>query len=139
MKELNIFFVLLLILSSCSNDENSPKVSEESFLPMHIGNYWKLNEENFTKIVDTLRIQGDLYYKFYSLTGGDAVGTEYLRIDDDQNLIGTYPDNPEFKYTDAKFSADPGSTFWTIDDQSVNDFKVTVTEKNKSSRAFEFY
>lgn len=138
MKKLNFLFVLLVILFSCSNDDDSPKVSEESFLPMHIGNYWKLNDENFTEIVDTVRIQGDLYYEFYSLTGGDGVGTKYLRIDDQQNLIGTYPDNPEFTYIDAKFSADLGSTFWTIGDQSINDFKVNVIEKEKSSRAYEF-
>lgn len=130
----------LIILSSCSKSDDNSAVNfdNNSFLPMSIGNYWKNNEENFTKITDTVRIQGDLYYKFYSLIGGDGIGIQYLRIDENLNLIESYPDYPDSKYIHAKFNAPLGSTFWTIDDQSVNDFKATVIEKEESSRAFEF-
>ncbi|WP_405569322.1 hypothetical protein [Winogradskyella sp. Asnod2-B02-A] len=136
MEKLN--FIFLIILFSCSNDDDTSLNSEESFLPMHIGNYWKVDEENFTEIVDTVRIQENLYYKFHSLINGDAFGIQYLRIDDSQNLIESFPNNPNFKYIHAKFNAQLGSTFWTINDQSVNDFKATVIEKENSSRSFEF-
>jgi hypothetical protein len=130
---------VLIFLSSCSKpDNNISNPANDSFLPMSIGNYWKNNDENYTKITDTLRIQGDLYYKFNSLIGGDAISIAYLRIDENLNLIESYPDNPDFKYIHAKFNAQLGSTFWTIDNQSVNDFKATMIEKEESSRAFEF-
>lgn len=133
---LGIFIFLLNCFEPYDNNIANP--SNDSFLPMTIGNYWKNNEENFTKIIDTLRIQGDLYYKFYSLIGGDGINTQYLRIDDNLNLIETYPDNPDSKYIHAKFNAQLGSTFWTMDNQSVNDFKAKMIEKEESSRAFEF-
>ncbi|MCK0124477.1 hypothetical protein MWU76_08690 [Gelidibacter sp. F2691] len=140
LKLISIGIFISLISCSDSNDSNTsnPIPSNDSFLPMSIGNYWKNNEENFTEIRDTLRIQGDLYYEFYSLIGGDGVSIEYLRIDENQNLIGSYPNNPDFKYIHAKFNEQLGSTFWTINDQSVNDFKTTVIEKEDSSIAFEF-
>lgn len=134
---------VLVIAISCNNNDEpiepiiNPDISEESFLPMHIGNYWKNNEQNFTEITDTLRIQGNLYYKFYSLIGGDGFGTRYLRIDDEQNLIERDPDYPDSKYIHAQFNAQLGSTFWTINDQSVNDFKTTVIEKEDATRTFE--
>ena len=134
-----------MVAFGCNNNDDpieetiiNPEISEESFLPMHIGNYWKNNEENFTEIMDTLRIQGDLYYKFYSLIGGDGFGTRYLRIDENQNLIERYPKYPDSEYLHAKFNAQLESTFWTRNDQSVNDFRVMVTEKHDATRTFEF-
>lgn len=110
----------------------------ESFLPMHIGNYWKNNDDNYTEIIDSLRIQGDLYFKFHSLIGGDGILIQYLRIDNDQNLISTHPDYPDSKSIQAKFNASLGSRFWTRNDQTVNDFRVTVIEKEDTLRTFEF-
>ena len=78
-------------------DEDLNGNNGESFLPMQIGNYWKNNDDNYTEILDTLRIQGDLYYKFYSLIGGDGILIQYLRIDNEQNLIRSHPDFPDSK------------------------------------------
>jgi hypothetical protein len=139
MKRIYIVFGLLMILFSCSNDNDWPIPQDESFLPMQIGNYWKIDDDNFTEITDTLRIQGEVYYKFYSLIGRDAIGIDYLRIDDEQNLVGSNPDYPNFRYTHAKFDASVGETFWTMGNQSINDFKVTLTEKNDNLRTFEHH
>ena len=119
-------------------DEDSSGNNGESFLPMHIGNYWKINEDNYTEIIDTLRIQGELYYKFYSLIGRDGILIQYLRIDNNQNLIRSHPDYPDHKSIQAKFNASLGSKFWTRNDQTVNDFRVTVIEKEDYLRTFEF-
>ncbi len=129
---------IFAITYGCSNDNKPTLNAEESFLPMQIGNYWKNDNHNYVKIVDTLTIQGNLYYKFYSITGGDAIGILYLRIDNEKNLVEAAPEYPDYKYLHAKFNADLGSTFWTINDQSVNDFKVTITKKETSLRTFEF-
>ena len=119
-------------------DEELNGNNGESFLPMHIGNYWKNNDENYTEILDTLRIQGDLYYKFYSLIGGDGILIQYLRIDNDQNLIRSHPDFPDSKSIQAKFNASLGSKFWTRNDQTSNDLRVTVIEKEDTLISFEF-
>jgi hypothetical protein len=148
-KKTNIILILIVSLTlGCSNEsvsnleesideERSSFNGEQSFLPMHIGNYWKNDKNNYVEIIDTLRIQGDLYYKFYRLMGGDSRYISYMRIDSNQNLIESFPDDPDFKYTHAKFDAQIGSTFWTLNDQSVNDLKVTVIVKDSSLRTFE--
>ena len=138
-KYLRIILIGILVLAiGCKEDDEPSYNNEESFLPMHIGNYWKNDEENFTEIIDTLRIEGNLYYKFYSLIGGDGISTQYLRIDENQQLIESYPNSPNDIFIHAKFSADKGSTFWTLNNQSVNDFKVTVLKKENTLRTFEF-
>lgn len=149
-KIINIIIISIVFLTiGCSNESDSPFEeeegtfnSEESFLPMHIGNYWKNDENNYIEIIDTLRIQGDLYYKFHQLIGGDMRGISYLRIDSNQNLIERFIDNSnnisDNIFTHAKFDAEIGSTFWTLNDQSVNDFKATVIIKDSTLRTFEF-
>lgn len=112
--------------------------SQNSFLPMAIGNIWKMGEQNYTKIQDTLRIGGKLYFKFYSLVGGDAVDVKYLRIDNNNQLLEAYLDQTEKIYTHARFNALPGEAFYTLGDKTENDYKVTVVEKTEKKMTFEF-
>ncbi|GAA3629340.1 hypothetical protein [Flavivirga jejuensis] len=135
---LGIFILLLSCNESDDTNISNPTPTSDSFLPMHIGNYWKYDEDNYTEITDTLRIEGDLYYKFYSLIGGDAVTFQYLRIDTNQNLIQGYPDNPDFKHIHAKFNTSLEDTFWTLNNKSVNDFKATLIEKDDNLRTYAF-
>jgi hypothetical protein len=111
---------------------------EDSFLPMNIGNYWRMNSENYIEIVDTIWIEGNLFYKFSSLTGGDAIGVQYLRIDDNNNLIEKYPTKLEWTYVHAKFNSEIGDKFYTLNDKTINDYEVMVKFKNNDTIKFEF-
>lgn len=136
--------VLFSFIGCDSDSEGDPKLADniqyfsDSFLPMEIGNYWKINEDNYIEIVDTIRIKGDLFYKFYSLTGGDASGTKYLRIDNENNLIEKSPVLPSWEYIHAKFNAPVGDKFYTLSDSSVNDYEVTLSFKDDTSVKFTF-
>ena len=109
-------------------------------MPMHIGNYWGTSnrEISYTEIQDTLRIDNKLYYKFFSLVGGDAFGVSYLRIDEQNRLIEAYPKYPNRIYVRADFDAKVGDVFYTLGDQTVNDYKVKVASKTDTEMSFDF-
>lgn len=109
-----------------------------SFLPMQIGNQWRIDSQNYTEIQDTVRMDGKLYYKFYSLIGGDAVSTVYLRIDENNQLMESWPDSTGKQYTRAKFNSKVGDSFFTLNDGTTNDYKVTVIEKTDKKITFSF-
>ncbi|KFF02037.1 hypothetical protein [Chryseobacterium luteum] len=138
MKKTILQLLLLpLIFAACktSHVNNDPA---QSFLPMQIGNYWKMDAQNYTEIQDTMRIDGKLYYKFYSMVGGDAVSTEYLRIDEKNQLMESWPEATGKEYTRAKFNSKVGDSFFTLNDHTTNDYKVTVVEKSDSKMTFSF-
>lgn len=140
-KKLPLIVLGILIISinlSCNKDEPLNLVSDQPYLPMQIGNYWKYDASNYTEIVDTIRIQGHLYYEFYTLTGGDSELTDYLRMDKDGNLIASSPQYPDLQILLAKFNAASGDTFWTRNDQTINDKKATVIEKDNMTMSFEY-
>src|SRR3982751_758253 len=87
------FILISLAILSCQKNKAQNKAAD-SFLPMQIGNLWYMNAQSYTEIKDTVRINKKLFYKFYSLVGGDAVSTVYLRIDEQNKLIEGYPDSP---------------------------------------------
>lgn len=141
MKTIQLFsFFILLIFSSCQPGVTTTKLSatDGSFMPMKIGNSWKMGAHSYTEIQDTLRIGNKLYYKFYSLVGGDATDVKYLRLDENNELLESYPDQPGKIYTHAKFNAKVNDEFYTLGDKSVNDYKVKVTEKTGNKMTFEF-
>ncbi|MFI5452203.1 hypothetical protein ACHMWN_08610 [Pedobacter sp. UC225_61] len=111
---------------------------EKSFLPMQVGNLWQINAQNFTQIQDTLSIGGNLYFKFHSLIGGDAVDTKYLRIDGAGQLLEAYPNDPGNTYLHACFNGKLGEEFFTLKDGSENDYKVRIIEKTPEKMTFEF-
>jgi hypothetical protein len=141
---------LTLSLIGCTKDKevdtnhtmiqsvDSIKFASDSFLPMNIGNYWLLNNENYTRITGTIRIDGNLFYEFYSLIGGDAIGVQYLRIDENNNLIEKSPNNSNWNYLHAKFNSNVGDTFYTLNDKSINDCLVSVIYKNTDTIKFAF-
>jgi hypothetical protein len=146
---LNRFLTLCIIaisISGCQkntigldNDlvkDGKPITASTSFYPMQIGNYWKINDQNYTEIVDTASIGGKVYYEFYSHIGGDAISIQYLRIDENQNLIESYPTNTTYNYTLAEFNAKVNDTFHTLSSGGVNDFMVTVLYKSATKMTF---
>ena len=71
-----IYFILFLVVffNSClkdttsSNEFNNPEINTSlGFLPMQIGNYWKTNDQNYTEITDTIRINGKKIINFIRL------------------------------------------------------------------------
>lgn len=105
---------------------------------MHIGNRWEMNEQNYTVIQDTLRINGELFYYFYSLIGGDGVLRQYLRIDEQSRLVERFPDDPATRVLHADFGAEVGDTFSTLSDDSRNDYTVEVIAKSDSAVTFNY-
>lgn len=58
---------ILAELVRVSEDTAATEYQGRTYLPMHVGNRWEINEQNYTVIQDTLRLGGGLFYKFYSL------------------------------------------------------------------------
>ena len=142
MKTVQLFFFFILItLSSCQPKLATKEIADvaDSFMPMQIGNFWKMAEHSYTEIQDTLRIDHKLYYKFYSLIGGDAVDVKYLRLDENNQLLEAYPGQPGKIYTHAKFNLKVNQEFYTLSDGSENDYKVKVSEKTPEKITFEFF
>lgn len=136
---LGIILCLLMLFSSCKKDGNQAD-DANSFLPMQVGNYWgTANRQNsYTEIQETVEINGKTYYKFYSLVGGDAISIVYLRIDEQNRLVESYPNYPSEIYVRADFNAKVGDVFYTLDDQTVNDYKVVVRSKTKNEMSFDY-
>lgn len=116
---------------------NSYQYTSDSFLPMAIGNYWKVDFNNYTEIKDTIRIDGALYYEFYSLIGGDAIQREYLRIDSENNLISGSP-RLSWSRVEAKFNSSAGDTFVMSSYDGVHHVKVTTISKSDDTIEFEY-
>jgi len=134
-----ILFILLMCPVACTkNDDADTNNISGSFYRMSIGNYWKINEANYTKIVDTVKIGSNLFYKFYSLIGGDGIAIEYLRIDEENNLIGGLPDDPQWKSLHAKFNSIVGDTFYRLNDPLLSDYRIVTTFKNNDTIKFEW-
>lgn len=139
LKKLSLIAYLLILLSSCK-DDNKPTPTVNSFLPMQVGNYWGTanRQGSYTEIQETVQINGKTYYKFFSLIGGDGLSTSYLRIDEKNRLVESYPNDPSRVYVRADFNAKVGDVFYTLNDQTVNDCKVVVASKNENEMSFNY-
>jgi hypothetical protein len=131
------FILISLFMLSCQTKKDQ-HLAADSFLPMQIGNLWYMNAQSYTEIQDTVRINKKLFYKFYSLVGGDASSTVYLRIDEHHKLIEGYLDSPLKTYTRADFSAKKGDKFFTTGEKDENDNEVTVVQKSDHEITFSF-
>lgn len=130
--------LLIVFISSCQNKTAKEIPASESFMPLQIGNRWDMGSQNYTEIQDTVRIDNQLYYKVYSLIGGDATDTKYLRVDEKNQLLEAFPDQPGKVYTHAKFDANVNDEFYTLGDKTENDYKVKLVDKTADKRTFEF-
>lgn len=140
MKKISAYLGLILFslsILSCQKRKHE-NAAADSFLPMQIGNLWYMNKMSYTEIKDTVRINKMLFYKFYSLVGGDASSTFYLRIDENNKLIESYPDDSTRTYTRADFNAKIGDKFFTTGEKDENDNEVTVVQKSDNEMTFSF-
>ena len=135
---LSLLLISLLLVTSCRKEkiEIEKTGPAESFLPMEIGNYWR-NKEAYIRILDTVRFDGRLYYKFLSVLSNDMLFQEYLRIDGQKQLWSGIPGNSGKEYLKARFNAKLGDTFYTLNDQSWNDYLVKLIEKSETRRVLE--
>ena len=136
-----ILFLICLIMGvyGCKKSvvvSRTPSV--DSFLPMQVGNLWYADKENFTEIQDSVLIGGKLFYKFYSLIGGDGVATSYMRIDERGRLVVGDPNNAAFSAIRADFNAKVGDKFFTIGNGTDTDNQVTVVAKSDTEITFSF-
>ena len=110
-----LLLITIFLLVSCEWKDthrsiNSYQYTSESFLPMAIGNYWRVTANNYTKIIDTIRIDGLLYYEFFSLIEGDIIQREFLRFDNENNLVAGDP-RLSWSQVRARFNSSVGDTF----------------------------
>ncbi len=144
MKHLVTMLVFLSFISTgCKKEKqvetyDNPPLNNESYLPMQVGNYWKINDQNYTKILGTKTISDQLFYEVVSLIGGDAGSVQYLRINDDGDLIEMYPDGSSTVYTHAKFNAEEGGIFYTTGRGDLSDNMVKLVEKKDDIIKFEW-
>lgn len=141
MKFLFVFTAFILVAVGCNKDKEPAQPvypTEGSYMPMEVGNYWRMNDENFTRITATTEINGKLFYEFSYRVGGDVFGKSYYRIDEDNSLIGSYPDDPTSIYTHAKFNINVGEGFYTTGKKDWNDYYVKLFEKDKDIITFEY-
>lgn len=131
------FILVILFMLSCQK-KKVQNGGADSFLPMQIGNLWYMNAQSYTEIQDTVRINKKLFYKFYALVGGDATSTFYLRIDEQNKLVESYPDDSLKTYVRADFNAKIGDKFFTTGEKDENDNEVTVVQKSDSTMTFSF-
>lgn len=139
MRSILVIFTVSLVIVSCKKNAtidawgSRPRTTSSSFYPLRIGNYWRNDSQTYTEVRDTLRIQQKLYYKVYSLVGGDSELTQYLRIDENQNLVEANPlDTNLFIY--AKFNANVGDVFPVSN--TGNNSLVKVAEKSDIKMSF---
>lgn len=132
-----IVMLFLLFFTGCK-EKLMGLNANDSFLPMQIGNLWFMNSANYTEIKDTVSINKKLFYKFYSLVGGDAISISYLRIDEQNRLIEGYPTSPLKTYLKADFKANIGDKFFTTGQKDYNDYEVTVVRKTDTEMIFDF-
>ena len=133
-----IVLALLFIVTFTSCESDNEASSEENWLPLEIGNYWKKGEYVLYEVVDTVRIDGDLFYKIQMQFSYDEGGTKYLRIDENQNLIEKFPNNPGTQSLRAKFDIELGDTFYQNDNNPGSDFLGTLMERTDSIMSFRF-
>lgn len=134
-----MLLVAMMLSLGCKKDRNpvQPPASD-SFLPMQVGNLWYHNSQNYTEIKDSVLISGKLFYKFYSLIGGDGVSTSYMRIDEQGKLIVSDPKNPDLRVVRADFNGRVGDKFFTTGQANDTDSEVTITEKTSTQMSFSF-
>lgn len=138
MKYLSVVLSFVIIIATGCKKGASDISNENSYLPMKVGNYWRVNDENYIEITGMKVIDNKLFYEFSERTGGDVFGTRYYRLDENNDLIEKYPKYPGDFFIHAKFSAKVGDEFYTTGKKDWNDLYVKVTAKDDNIMTFEY-
>jgi hypothetical protein len=141
MRNLLINLILLIgILHPCCKNETL-RENYTAYLPLKVGNYWKINEKNYINVIGKKKIEGKEFYIVFARIGGDVRNTTYYRIDENLDLI-----QAEFRkltptvvfLTKAKFNAQKGDVFYTSSMGDPANRLVEVIEKTEDRIKFKY-
>ena len=92
MKTILAFCTLCLLAAGCDDSGSVPPLSGSDYLPLEIGNYWKVDDDNYVEVTGTEQLNGQT---FFVLRSRNKTAVEpslreydlYFRIDGQENLI----------------------------------------------------
>lgn len=104
-------FIVLILFFTLSLPAKSQILTDSSYFPMHIGNQWTLqsgtpNGFQIETIVDTQRIEGNLYFRFDQFRDNSQAFLRRI-----ENQVFRYADTSEVLWYD--FSVDTGAS-WKV-------------------------
>ena len=104
-------FIILILFFTLSLPAQSQILRDSSYFPMHIGNQWTLqssipNGFQIETIVDTQRIEGNLYFRFDQFRDNSQAFLRRI-----ENKVFRYADTSEVLWYD--FSVDTGAS-WKV-------------------------
>lgn len=94
-----------------------------SYLPLSLGNTWRFAHVYSESIIDTLRIDGQLYYRFDAFGGGKLYKNVWMRMTDTQELV-VRTDTTDQVWLD--FAADVGASWTVHDSEGLAEWTVHV-------------
>jgi len=143
--KLKLFFFKTLLLSgliiniSCEKEkENNPdtklaSIKGAGYLPLEVGNYWKLSNISDKMIDKVVNIGGNDYYRLIS------EDTSYLRKTEDEKIFERTKSSDEVLKFDL--SAEVGQTWTYKHDNLDNTWYATLSSKNDTIKLdnYTFY
>ncbi|MDJ1483295.1 hypothetical protein QNI16_22545 [Cytophagaceae bacterium YF14B1] len=131
MKRILLFSILSIIVLSCKNTEPDP-IASADFFPLQVGNYWKVDDNDYLEITNTKVIDGHTYYQIYTKSPLGGEGNLYIRIDKNLNLIQAYENAPGYSKTIANFRMKKGKKVADTPEEP------TVIERDNNKITFRY-
>ncbi|UKJ06513.1 hypothetical protein [Solitalea lacus] len=136
------FIVLFAIAGVACKKKDSPAPAIDKnlgFFPLQVGNYWRINSDNYAEIKEKKILNGKEYFHYQALVGGDAFDNAYYRIDGNKLIQGYnfYTDVPEVLIADFNEALDEVFYATTIL-SNPNNIKITVIEKSEDTMKFKY-
>jgi len=134
MKTVFILILCSLLAVACNKNDSVPPPGSD-YLPLEIGNYWKVDDDDYVEVTGTEVINGQTFFVSRSrnkdgYNPGLQDGNLYFRIDDGKNLIQGYK-NQTFTKNIADFTLAKGRKVNALENP-------TVTEKTAGYITFRY-
>ena len=135
MKTILAFCTLCLLAAGCNDSGSVPPLSGSDYLPLEIGNYWKVDDDNYVEVTGTEQLNGQTFFVLRSRNGSAAdPGFReydlYFRVDEQANLIQGFK-NSTYSKVVANFNLEKG--------QKADDMEnPTVTVKTADLITFRY-
>ncbi len=123
MKTIIAFGALCLLAAGCNDSSSVPPVSGSDYLPLEIGNYWKVDDGNYVEVTGTEQLNGQT---FFVLRSRNKTAVEpsfreydlYFRIDGRANLVQGFK-NSNYSRVAANFNLESGQKAEGIENPTV--------------------